>query len=72
MPKRMQYLSDVVIGIGVLVFYGTLIYGSRASDSSLQVIPEIATLVSGILFTAAVAYLANMRNSKVILILGII
>lgn len=72
MPNRMQYLSDVIIGIGVLVFYGTLIYGSRASDSALQVIPEIATLVSGILFTAAVAYLANMRNSKVILILGII
>jgi hypothetical protein len=68
----MRYLADVGIGSGVLLLYGTLIYGSRATETAHAVIPELATLVTAILFTAVVAYFASKRSSKVILMLGMI
>ncbi len=69
---RMRYLADVGIGSGVLLLYGTLIYGSRATETASAVIPELATLFTAILFTVSVAYFASKRNSKVILMLGMI
>ncbi len=72
LPEKMRYFTDVGIGSGVLILYGTLIYGSRATETAHAVIPEIATLVTAILFTIIVAYFASRRNSKVILMLGMI
>lgn len=70
--ERMNYFADIGIGSGVLLLYGTLIYGSRATELANAVIPEAATLFTAALFTAAVAYFASRRNSRVILILGMI
>lgn len=68
--EKMRYFADVGIGSGVLLLYGTLIYGSRATETAQAMIPEVASLLSAILFTIAVAYFASKRNSKVILMLG--
>ncbi len=70
--EKMRYLADVGIGSGVLLLYGTLMYGSRATETASAVIPELATLVTAILFTSSVAYFASKRSSKVILMLGMI
>lgn len=70
--ERMRYLADIGIGGGVLLLYGTLIYGSRATETASAVIPEVATLFTATLFTVLVAYFASRRNSKAILILGMI
>lgn len=69
---RLRYFADITIGAGVLLLYGTLIYGSRTTDLAAAVIPETATLVTAFLFTIAVAYFASMRKSKVILAIGMI
>ena len=69
---RLRYFADVVMGSGILLLYGTLIYGSRASESVQAIIPEIATLLTAFVFTLAVAFFASLRKSKVILMLGII
>lgn len=68
--EKMRYFADIGIGSGVLLLYGTLIYGSRATETAQAMIPEIASLLSALLFTIAVAYFASKRNSKVILMLG--
>lgn len=60
------------MGGGILLLYGTLIYGSRTTDFSQAVIPEVATIVTAFLFTLAIAYFASLRKSKVILALGMI
>ncbi len=69
---KLRYFSDIVIGSGILLLYGTLIYGSRTTDTAMAMIPEVATLVTAFLFTFAVAYFSSLRKSKVILALGII
>jgi hypothetical protein len=61
------------MGSGILLLYGTLIYGSRTTDIAIEAkIPEIATIVTAFIFTLAVAYFASLRKSKVILALGIL
>lgn len=70
--ENMRYFTDIGIGAGVLLLYGTLIYGSRTTEMVTVVIPEIVTLLTAVLFTFAVSYFASKRNSKVILILGMI
>lgn len=70
--EKMRYFSDIGIGSGVLLLYGTLIYGSRATEAGKIIIPEMTTLITAILFTIAVSYFASKRNSRVILILGMI
>lgn len=70
--EKMRYFTDIGIGSGVLLLYGTLIYGSRTTELASAMIPEIVTLFTALLFTVAVAYFASLRNSKVILILGMI
>ncbi len=71
--EKMRYLADVGIGMGVLLLYGTLIYGSRATELAQEAtIPEMMTLITAVLFTVAVSYFASKRNSKVILILGML
>jgi|GEM_PF-1440675 len=72
LPEKMRYFTDLGIGSGVLMLYGTLIYGSRATEMSGAIIPEVATLITALLFTVSVAYFASRRNSKLILILGMI
>lgn len=69
---RLRYFADITIGSGILLFYGTLIYGSRTTDVAIAAIPEVATLVTAFVFTLAVAYFASYRKSKVILALGIL
>lgn len=71
--EKLRYFADLGIGAGVLLLYGTLIYGSRTSDLAIAaVIPEIATLVTAFIFTLAVTYFSSIRKSQVILILGMI
>lgn len=72
LPDKMRYLADIGIGSGVLLFYGTLIYGSRTTELATAMIPEMVTLITAVLFTVAVSYFASKRNSKVILILGML
>lgn len=69
--ERLRYFADIVLGSGILLLYGTLIYGSRTTDAAQAMIPEAATLVTAFLFTLVVAYFASYRKSKVILALGI-
>jgi hypothetical protein len=69
---KLRYFADVVIGAGILLLYGTLLYGSRTTDLAIAAIPEVATLVTAFVFTLGVAYFASLRKSKVILILGIL
>ncbi len=70
--EKMRYFADIGIGSGVLLLYATLIYGSRATEIGAAMIPEMATLFTAALFTIAVSYFASKRNSKVILILGMV
>ncbi len=70
--EKLRYFADVVMGGGILLLYGTLIYGSRATETANAAIPEIATLFSAGIFTLVSAYFAKLRHSKVILALGII
>ncbi len=72
LPEKMRYFTDIGIGSGVLLLYGTLIYGSRTTELATAMIPEVVTLITAVLFTIAVSYFASKRNSKVILILGMI
>jgi hypothetical protein len=71
--EKMRYFADIGIGSGVLLLYGTLIYGSRTTElATVAMIPEAATLFTAVLFTIAVSYFASRRKSKVILMLGMI
>lgn len=69
---KLKYFADVIIGAGILLLYGTLLYGSRTTDLAVAAIPEVATLVTAFIFTLGVAYFASLRSSKVILALGIL
>ena len=70
--EKLRYFADVIMWGGILLLYGTLIYGSRATDTAHATIPEIATLFSAGIFTLISAYFAKLRQSKVILALGLI
>ncbi len=70
--EKMRYFTDIGIGSGVLLLYGTLIYGSRSTEVATAVIPEIVTLLTAVVFTVAISYFASKRNSRVILIVGMI
>lgn len=72
LSDKLKYFADIVLGGGILLFYGTLIYGSRATEIASALIPEVATLVTAVIFALIVAYFASRRQSKVILILGIV
>lgn len=70
--EKLKYFADIGIGAGILLLYGTLIYGSRTTDLAAATIPETATLVTAFLFTIAIAYFASERKSQVILVLGML
>ena len=70
--ERLKYFADVIMWWGILLLYGTLIYGSRTTDAARALIPEQATLITAFLFTLWVAYFSSLRRSKVILALGIL
>lgn len=72
LSKKLGEFSDVVIGGGILLFYGTLIYGSRTTDLATATIPEIATIFTSAIVTIVMAFLAKQRNSLTIIILGIL
>ncbi len=72
LSEKMRYFTDIGIASGVLLLYGTLIYGSRTTELAKAAIPEMVTLFTAVLFTIAVSYFASKRNSKVILIIGMI
>ncbi len=57
-----------------MLFYGTLIYGSRTTDIATDpiIIPEAATLVTAFIITIAFSYFASLRKSLVIIALGLI
>lgn len=69
---KLKYFADIIIGSGILLFYGTLIYGSRATEISQIIIPETATLLTALITTVLISYFASLRKSLVILILGIL
>lgn len=68
--EKLRYFADIGIGAGILLLYGTLIYGSRTTDLATAIIPETATLVTAFLFITAISYFASERKSQVILVLG--
>ncbi|MDD5770205.1 MAG: DUF2339 domain-containing protein [Candidatus Gracilibacteria bacterium] len=70
--EKLKYFGDIIIGIGVLLLYGTLIYGSRNNGIENSTIPEIASLSVSFIFTFIISYFANIRKSKVILILSLL
>ena len=72
LAEKMRYFTDIGIGSGILLMYATLIYGSRTTEIATAMIPEAATLFTAMLFTICMTYFASKRNSKVILILGMI
>lgn len=72
LQEKMRYFTDIGIGSGVLLLYGTLIYGSRTTELANAMIPEVVTLLTAVIFTIAVSYFASKRNSKVILMLGMV
>jgi hypothetical protein len=67
---KLKYLADIIIGGGVILLYGTLMYGSQATDIGGAVIPEISSLIIAVFFTLAVTYFAAERKSTVIFALG--
>ena len=71
--EKLKYFADVVMGWGILLLYGTLLYGSRTTDLAVQAtIPEVATLITAFIFTLGVAYFASLGQSEVILALGML
>ncbi len=70
--ERLKYLTDVGIGAGILLLYGTLIYGSRGTDITQALIPEVVTLFTAFLFIIAIAYFSSLRKSKAIIVLGML
>lgn len=70
--KKLKDFSDIIIGSGLLLFYGTLIYGSRATEIAAAIIPEAVTLITAGITTIAIAYFASLRKSQNILILGLV
>ncbi|MCH8518750.1 DUF2339 domain-containing protein [Candidatus Gracilibacteria bacterium] len=72
LSDKLKYFADVVIGGGILLLFGTLIYGSRTTELATSLIPEQATLITAIIFTCGVSYLSALRKSKVILVLGLL
>lgn len=51
---KLRYFADVIMGGGILLLYGTLIYGSRTTDIAIALIPEMVTLITAFFFTLAV------------------
>ena len=72
MSDKLRYFADIIIWGGILLLYGTLMYWSRTTDLASAVIPEVATLVTAVVFTIIIAYFASSRKSKVILMLSMI
>ncbi len=70
--EKLRYFADIGIGAGILLLYGTLIYGSRTTGAAEAAIPEVATLITAFIFTIAIAYFASARKSQIILVLGMI
>ncbi len=61
------------MGGWILLFYGTLIYGSRNTEvGQSAAIPEIAALIVTTLVTIGTAYFASLRKSKVILAIALL
>ena len=72
MKEKIGDFKNIIIGGGILLFYGTLIYGSRTTDLAVATIPEIASISTSAIATILMAYLASREKSLTILILGII
>jgi hypothetical protein len=71
--EKLRIFADAVIGGGVLIFYITLIYGSRfESVKDTAIIPELWSLGIAIIFSLAIAFYATQRSSKYILLLGML
>lgn len=72
LSHKIKYFADILIWSWILLWYGTLLYGSRSTELAAAVIPEQATLFTAFIFTLWISYFASLRKSKVILILGIL
>ena len=73
LEKTAKIIADAVLGGGLLMFYLTLIYGSRFETENVQaVIPETWALIIATLFTFGVAYFSYVRHSQYILLVGIL
>lgn len=72
LADKLKFFTDIGIGSGILLLYATLIYGSRTTDVTTALIPEVATLVSAFIFIILIAYFASRRKSLLIMLLGII
>ena len=62
--NKWKYFSDIIIGLGILLFYGTLIYGSRTTELASAMIPEVVTLITSLITIFAVAYFAYIEKQK--------
>lgn len=70
--EKLRYFWDVIIWIWILLLYWTLVYWSRSDLWQTAQIPEIMSLIVSFIFTSIVSYFANIRKSKVIIILSLI
>lgn len=71
--KKLKNFADAIIGGGILIFYVTLIYGSRFEGATEgAIIPEMWTLMIATLFSLAVVFYSYIRESKYILLLGML
>jgi hypothetical protein len=69
---KTKYFWDIVIGWGVLLLYGTLMYWSRVDGIDSATIPEVWALLVSFLFTWLIGYFAEKRKSKEIVIMSLI
>lgn len=70
--EKLKYYADIIIGSGILLFYGTLIYASRTTDVATAIFPEYLSLIVALVFTVSVSYFAKVRSSKAILALALL
>ncbi len=70
--NKLHGFGDAVIGGGILIMYITLIYGSHFQELKTIMIPELLALFISLIFALSISFYAYKRNSKYILILGII
>lgn len=70
--ESMRFYADVVIGAGILLFYGTLVYASRTTTLATALLPEHAALGVSLVFTLVTAWFASERRSREILVLSML
>jgi|GEM_PF-1953859 hypothetical protein len=73
LEKVSKIIADSILAGGLLMLYVSLIFGSRFETTEQQaLIPEVWALLVAILFTFGVAFFAYTRQSRYVLLIGIL